>query len=319
MDKDGVKGKASDVVGTAKETVARAAGQRQTERSFATRTLLASAAMTVAMASGAFAEITISGKLIDAEDENRFFTRLGGEAREELTISGLEQGKDYNLTTVLIDAATKEEIETVDTPFTAEAPDADLSVTLPVPRNEGEVNIDYVTRNQLREAGSDAVLVEVTGEASDPDRAIQVHSIQRVSILSVKDAADGDNRIDAEGGKIDVVVGYENMVEGYSYAVWGQILTPSGQSRGIFASLQDFKPEKKAGEVTLTFDIPAGLDGFSVLPSVGIFHQNRVEILEDGNLVWIPGSANPVMIASDTDLKDESRMIEVGVPFGQAE
>ena len=32
-----------------------------------------------------------------------------------------------------------------------------------------------------------------------------------------------------------------------------------------------------------------------------------------------PGAANPVMIASDTDLKDESRMIEVGVPFGQTE
>lgn len=282
-------------------------------------TFLASAAMTVALASGALADITISGKLVDAEDDNRFFTRLGGEAREDLSISGLEQGTDYILTTALIDAATKEEIETVDTPFMAETPDTDLSVTLPVPRNEGEVNIDYVTRNLLREAGSDAVLVETTGDASDPDRAIQVHAIQRVKVISVKDAADGDNRIDGEGGKIDVVVGYENMVEGYSYAVWGQILTPSGQSRGIFASVQDFKPEKKAGELTLTFDIPAGLDGISVLPSVGIFHQNRIEILEDGNISWIPGSANPVMIASDTDLKDQSRMIEVGVPFGQTE
>lgn len=319
MGKDGVKGKARDAVGTARETVGKGTCNKQTERSFCTKTLLASAAVTVAMASGALADITMSGKLVDAEDENRFFTRLGGEAREDLSISGLDQGKDYILTTVLIDAATKKEIETVDTPFTAETSDANLSVTLPVARNEGDVNIDYVTRNLLREAGSNTVLVEITGDASDPDRAIQVHSIQRVSVISVKDAADGDNRIDAGGGKIDVVVGYENMVEGYAYTVWGQILTPSGQSRGIFAFVLDFKPEKKAGEITLTFDIPAGLDGFSVLPSVGIFHRNRVEILEDGNISWIPGSANPVMIASDTDLKDESRMIEVGVPFGQTE
>jgi hypothetical protein len=284
-----------------------------------TKTLLASVAMTAAMASGALAEITMSGKLVDAEDDNRFFTRLGGEARDDLSISGLTQGKDYILTTVLIDAASKEEIETVETPFTAETANADLSVTLTVPRNEGDVNIDYVTRNLLREAGSDAVLIEMTGEASDPDRAIQVHSIQRVGVISVKDAADGDNRIDGDGGKIEVVVGYENMVEGYAYTVWGQILTPSGQSRGIFASVPEFKPEKKAGKLTLRFDIPAGLDGISVLPSVGIYHQNRVEILQDGNLSWIPGSANPVMIASDTDLKDESRMIEVGVPFGQTE
>jgi hypothetical protein len=275
--------------------------------------------MTVAMASGAVAEITMSGRLVDMEDDNRFFTRLGGEAREDLSISGLDQGKDYILTTVLIEAASRQEVKTVETPFTAETSGADLSVTLSVPRNEGDVNIDYVTRNLLREAGSETVLVEMTGDASDPDRAIQVHSIQRVSVISVKDAADGDNRIDGQGGKIDVVVGYENMVEGYAYTVWGQILTPSGQGRSIFASVQDFKPEKKAGEVTLTFDIPAGLEGISVLPSVGIYHQNRVEILEDGNISWIPGSANPVMIASDTDLKDESRMIEVGVPFGQTE
>ncbi len=140
-----------------------------------TKTLLASVAMTAAMASGALAEITMSGKLVDAEDDNRFFTRLGGEARDDLSISGLTQGKDYILTTVLIDAASKEEIETVETPFTAETANADLSVTLTVPRNEGDVNIDYVTRNLLHEAGSEAVLVEMTGEASDPDRAIQVH------------------------------------------------------------------------------------------------------------------------------------------------
>lgn len=317
MDRERVKSKASYAVGTAKETVGKATGNRQSERSFPMMTLLASAAMTAAMASGALAEITMSGKLVDAEDENRFFTRLGGEARDDLSISGLDQGKDYILTTILIDAASGKEIETVDTPFTAETADADLSVTLPVPRNEGDVNIDYVTRTLLREPGSETVLVEMTGDALDPDRAIQVHSIQRVSVISVKDAADGDNRIDGQGGKIEVVVGYENMVEGYAYTIWGQILTPSGQSRGIFASIPEYKPEKKAGEVTLTFDIPAGLDGISVLPSVGIFHQNRVEILEDGNISWIAGAANPVMIASDTDLKDESRMIEVGVPFGQ--
>lgn len=109
------------------------------------------------------------------------------------------------------------------------------------------------------------------------------------------------------------------MVEGYAYTIWGQILTPSGQSRGIFASIPHYTPEKKAGEVTLTFDIPGGLDGISVRPSVGIYHQNRVEILEDGNISWIPGAANPVMIASDTGLKDVSRIIEVGIPFGQTE
>jgi hypothetical protein len=110
-----------------------------------TKTLIASASITAAMASVALAEITMSGKLVDAEDENRFFTRLGGEAREDLSIGGLDQDKDYVLTTIQIDAASREEINTVDTPFTAETAGADLPVTLPVPRNEGDVNIDYVT------------------------------------------------------------------------------------------------------------------------------------------------------------------------------
>ena len=283
------------------------------------RTLLASAAM-LAMAGAASAEIAMSGVLTDVEDGNRFFTRLGGNAHETLSITGLEVGTDYVLTTELVDATTGEEVHEAQTEFTADAADREEVVTLPVPRNEGEINVDYVTVNTLRTAADgETVLAELTGEASDPERAIQVHSIQRLGIVSVADSTDGDNRIDGKGGPVNVTVRYENMVEGYDYAVWGQMLTESGQSRGIFASIPEFAPEGKAGELTLVFEIPEGLEGTSVVPSVGIFHQNRVEILEDGNLVWIPGSNNPVMIASDTDLTSEERKIEVGVPFGETE
>lgn len=261
----------------------------------------------------------MTGILTDAEDGNRFFTRLGGEANDSLTITGLEKGADYVLVTTLIDAQSGEEVEVVETPLTAEASEAQLVVTLPVPRNEGELNIDYVTHNVLRRGGEDGILAEMTGDAADPERAIQVHSIQRVKLLSVKDAADGDNRIDAEGGPIEVTIQYENMVEGYDYTVWGQLLTPSGQSRGIFAAIPAFVPDTKAGELTLTFEVPPGLDGLSVTPSVGIFHQNRVELREDGNIVWLEDAPTPVMIASDADLADESLAVEVGVPFGQSD
>lgn len=284
-----------------------------------TKALLAAAAFSAAMSTAAAAEVTISGTLTDVEDGNRFFTRSGGEAHDSLRISGLEPGVSYVLVTTLRSAASGEEIEVVETEIAADGPEADVVVTLPVPRNEGDLNIDYVTHNLLRRQGEDAIVAEMTGDAADPERSIQVHSIQRIHVLSAKDAADGDDRIDGEGGQIEVTLRYENMVEDYDYTVWGQLLTPSGQSRGIFASIPSFAPETKAGELTLTFDVPPGLDGLSVTPSVGIFHQNRVEVRKDGNIEWIEGSPTPVMIASHVDLGDESLIIEVGIPFGQTE
>lgn len=283
------------------------------------RSLVTSTVLFAAISTGAFAEVSLSGTLTDVEDGNRFFTRLGGEAQEDLTLTGLEEGMEYILTTALIDAASGEEVDNVETTFTADSPEKDLSISLSVPRNEGELNIDYITKNTLRSGDTRTALIDVTGDAADPARGIQVHSIQRINVLSVADASDGNKRLHGEGGKVEVTVGYENMVEGYKYTIWGQMLTPSGQSRGIFAVIPDFAPTTKAGELTLVFDIPSGLDGTSVTPSVGIYHQNRVEIREDGNLIWLLDAPKPVMIASDTDLDNDALMIEVGVPFGQHE
>lgn len=281
------------------------------------RSLIASTMLFAAISKGAFAEVSLSGILTDVEDGNRFFTRLGGEAQENLTLTGLIEGVDYVLTTALIDAVSEEEVDSAETTFTAESTEMDLSVNLLVPRNEGDLNIDYITRNTLRTVDVKAALIDVKGEAADPARGIQVHSIQRMNVISVADASDGNDRLHSDGGKVEVTVGYENMVEGYNYTIWGQMLTPSGQSRGIFASIAKFVPTTKAGELSLVFDIPPGLDGTSVTPSVGIYHQNRIEIREDGNLIWLLDAPKPVMIASDTDLDDRALMIEIGVPFGE--
>lgn len=281
------------------------------------RSLIASTVLFAGISTGSLAEVSLSGILKDVEDGNRFFTRLGGEAQEDLTLIGLTEGVNYVLTTALIDAASGEKVDSVNTTFTAESAETDLAITLSVPRNEGDLNIDYITRNTLRTTDAKTALIDVTGDAADPIRGIQVHSIQRINVTSVADASDGNKRLHGEGGKVEVMIGYENMVEGYDYTIWGQMLTPSGQSRGIFASIAEFAPITKAGELTLVFDIPPGLDGTSVTPSVGIYHQNRVKIRDDGNLIWLLDAPNPVMIASDTDLDDKALMIEVGVPFGE--
>jgi len=170
------------------------------------RSLIASTMLFAAISKGAFAEVSLSGILTDVEDGNRFFTRLGGEAQENLTLTGLIEGVDYVLTTALIDAVSEEEVDSAETTFTAESTEMDLSVNLLVPRNEGDLNIDYITRNTLRTVDVKAALIDVKGEAADPARGIQVHSIQRMNVISVADASDGNDRLHSDGGKVEVTV-----------------------------------------------------------------------------------------------------------------
>lgn len=282
-----------------------------------TTKLFASTALVALMATTAAADITLNGVLTDAADGNRFFTRLGGVASETVTYEGVTPGTSYNLVTQLIETTNQEVIDTITTPLTPEKANGEVVVTLPVPPNATDTNIDYITTNILNLADSEETVASITGDASDPERAIQVHAIQRVELLSATDGADGDQRIDGQGGTIEAVVHYANLVEGYAYTFWGQLLTPSGQAIGVFASISSYAPEGKAGEVTLTFEVPAGYEGISLVPSVGVYHQKRVEILDNGNIQWLPDAPNPVMIASDTKLDDPTRAVEVGVPFGQ--
>lgn len=281
------------------------------------RTLMLAGVAGLALAASAQAQegVSLDGLLVDAADDNRFFTRLGGTARDTITYDGLTPGTAYTLESSLVNVAGGEDAAPVSVPFTPEAASGKVAVELPVAPNKGEVNIDYVTRTVIRDAQG-AVVATLEGDAADPERTIQVHAIQRLDIGSVSDAADGDRRLDGQGGEVVVTVEYANLVEGYAYTVWGQMLSLSGQAIGVFASIPEYKPEGKAGQVELRFPVPAGFEGISVVPSVGIYHQKRVDIRPDGVLVWKEGAANPVMIASDTDLDNPARTIEIGVPFG---
>ena len=288
-----------------------------------TLTMMLAAAMALpAIASdlGAYAP-SLTGIFVDAADGNRFFTRIGGTAEDRLTYQGLTAGQNYSLESRMVVVGSGQKSESVVTDFTAAAATGNILVQFPVPPNKTDFNIDYVSEHNLFQitGGKRQLILTVLGNSKDPNRTIQVHSIQRIKITSVADAQDGDRRIDGQGGKIIVKLRYENMVEGYAYTIWGQLLTPSGQAIGNFASIPRYAPAKKRGTLMLTFTVPAGYEGLSVIPSVGIYHHNRVTIAENGYLNWNPGAPNPVMIASDTNLNARNKTIEVGVPFGEEE
>lgn len=265
--------------------------------------------------------VGMSAVLVDAEDDNRFFTRSGGTARDDVAYSGLTAGGNYTISAQLVDVATGEPSGAAEfVLFSADAPEGTVSVSMPVPANRTRFNIDYASHLTLYEGDVDAgnaenapVLARIIEDQS-ADRVIQVHAVQRVSVTAA-DAADGDRALPADGGTIDATVEYENLVEGYHYTMWGELLKASGQSTGIFASIPDLVPETKNGTVTMSFAVPEGLDGLQLLPSIGLYHQSRVELQENGMISILPDAPNPVMIASDPNLNIDEKRVDVGVPF----
>lgn len=265
--------------------------------------------------------VGMSAVLVDAEDDNRFFTRSGGTARDDVAYSGLTAGGNYTISAQLVDVATGEPSGAAEfISFSADAPEGTVSVSMPVPANRTRFNIDYASHLTLYEGDVDAgnaenapVLARIIEDQS-ADRVIQVHAVQRVSVTAA-DAADGDRALPADGGTIDATVEYENLVEGYHYTMWGELLKASGQSTGIFASIPDLVPETKNGTVTMSFAVPEGLDGLQLLPSIGLYHQSRVELQENGMISILPDAPNPVMIASDPNLNIDEKRVDVGVPF----
>ena len=265
--------------------------------------------------------ITLSGVAIDTADDNRLFTRRGGAVRDDVTFAGLTPGQPYTLAAQLHEAATGAPTGDIITMnFKPEAADGSVSIELPVPPNRTDFNIDYLVALKLYDGDVDAAsasdatpLVELS-DASSIEQTIQVHSIQRLAVTAA-DAADGDRTLPGEGGVIAATVAYENLVPGYKYTIWGQLMTPSGQSTGIFASIPEFVPAEMNGSVSIEFDVPTGFDGIRLVPSVGIYHKKRVSIGDNGALSWLPDAPNPVMIASDPGVDDPEKTIDVGTPF----
>ncbi|WCR10056.1 VaFE repeat-containing surface-anchored protein [Paracoccus stylophorae] len=285
-------------------------------RSAAVATFSVGLACSLPFAASAQDAVTLDGVAIDAADDNRFFTRLGGTVRDDVSYSGLQPGQDYTLTAVLIDPATGQEAgQPVSHGFTADAAQGSVSIELPVAPNRTPSNQDFVVALKLF-AGPDGS-GDPLAEAADPDdadQAIQVHAIQSISVTAA-DAADGDSMLDPAGGTIAARVQHRNLVAGYSYTIWGQLLSASGQSTAIYASIPEYVPTEMDGEVTLEFTVPEGFEGVRLVPSVGLYHANRVTLGDDGWLTYLPDAPNPVMIASDPDVQAPAKLISIGTPF----
>jgi autotransporter translocation and assembly factor TamB len=273
--------------------------------------------------SHAFAQkgMSITGVALDTADDNRFFTRVGGTVRDDLSYEGLDPGQTYTVAAQLYNMTTQElEGDAAALTFTADASSGTVSLELPVPQNRTEFNIDYVVKVALYDGAVDGATVDgpaalvTLDDTENLDQTIQLHAIQSISVTAA-DAADGDQSLPPQGGTIIATVEHVNLVAGYKYTIWGELLTTSGQATGIYASLPEYIPADKNGTVTLEFTVPEGKDGIRLSPIVGLYHQKRVKINDDGSLSPLPDAAVPVMIASDLSVDAPEQTISIGVPF----
>ncbi|UXU73856.1 MULTISPECIES: VaFE repeat-containing surface-anchored protein [unclassified Paracoccus (in: a-proteobacteria)] len=266
-------------------------------------------------------QVQLSGVALDVDDDNRFFMRTGGTVRDTISYEGLLPGQDYTLVGQLHHLGDGQDVGApVYVSFVAESADGVAQLELPVPANRTSFNIDYAVHVTLLkgrvgpdEAADAAELAQIVDNSS-PERVIQVHAIQRVKV-SASDAADGDQRLDGQGGTIRARIAHENLVPGYSYTLWGELMKPSGQSTGIYASIAEYVPEQMNDAVTLDFVVPAGFEGVQLVPSIGLYHKKRVQFDQRGTVVPLADAPNPVMIASDPDLERADKTIAIGVLF----
>lgn len=268
--------------------------------------------------------ITITTRAIEELDDNRFFTRVGGTLLGTTDYTGLTPGESYTVSSQLVDRDTGTLVgENVFQAFVPETPTGIQTVELPIEPNRTASNI-YLALVQVLyggevtagSAGSAVVLAEQT-DIDNVDQTVEVHAVQAISVTAV-DAADGDNSLPAAGGTVVATVNHVNLVAGYKYTVGGQMLTPSGQATGVYANVPLYEPVDKDGTLTLEFDVPARFEGLRLVPSVGLYHQNRVVINASGGVDWLVDAPQPVMIASDPALADPAKTIEVGTPFDAA-
>jgi hypothetical protein len=196
-------------------------------------------------------DATITTRIVDQVDDNRFFTRVGGAAVATTDYAGLTPGQPYTLASQLVVGDTGEPHgDAVFTTFTPAAATGTESLELPIEPNRTASNITYVLIQTLYDGSvtaADAATATVLAEAADMDnidQTIEVHAIQAISVSAV-DAADGDHAVPGDGGTIVATVDHVNLVAGYSYTIGGQLLTPSGQATGVYANIPLYQPARR--------------------------------------------------------------------------
>ncbi|MFA5606067.1 MAG: VaFE repeat-containing surface-anchored protein [Leucobacter sp.] len=174
---------------------------------------------------------------------------------------------------------------------------AGTCMILSVPTPSGSMTAEDHAQSLMLVAPS---VNHVVGEGSVSWTGLTLPAIS----TSLVDATDGDRLVHWEGGRVIDTVFYEHLEPGSVYTVSGELMRKSdGSATGITGTVT-FIAAEESGEATLTFDIPAGFAGESLVAFEWLFAGDVVGDRDDA-------------IAEHVDIDDPAQTVLVGeAPVG---
>ena len=259
---------------------------------------------TVTFGDAPAAEPSIGTSLVDALDGDRIIKWWGGAAIDTVTYENLTPGTEYTVTGELMFKYGGQDPTgiTGSTTFTPTSPNGSVDVEFNIPPMT-YAGTALVAFERLY-VGADAVgtPIAVHEDFNDADQTVELGPWTTPSIgTSLVDSADNDRVLPWNGGTVVDTIAYRDLMPGTTYRVTGELMDKeTGLSAGITAVVS-FTPTAGDGTVDVTFDVPAGYAGKSLVAF------EKVEWPE------VPGSPNTVWFtaAVHEDIDDAAQTVTV--------
>lgn len=247
--------------------------------------------------------IGIDGAIVNADTGANIFDIGGGTATDTVRYRGLKPGAGYVIISRLIDPETDRRLPAVSTEFTPTGGEGEVEIAFPVPANETGNLQGYVVETSLsiRDAatGLDGYIGTMHGDAANPARSILLRGPQAMRVVSVTDAKDGDTDLDASGSEVVLTAEHAGLDPERGYVVWGEMADENGDETGIYTSIRDFAPESADGSIEMTFTVPGGNGGKSLIPLLGLYDREMVDFDEAGLMMLRDGAEGRPLITAD--------------------
>ncbi|WP_416447266.1 VaFE repeat-containing surface-anchored protein [Leucobacter sp. HNU] len=208
----------------------------------------------------------ISTTLLDQADGDHNLVFTGGTVVDTVAYKNLTPGQQYTVSGELMRKSDGSASGiTGSKTFTPTAANGSVEVTFVVPAGfDGQTLVAF--EKLYRGESASGAPVATHEDIDDAAQTVVVApkpvvSAQPAISTTLLDQADGDHNLVFTGGTVVDTVAYKNLTPGQQYTVSGELMRKSdGSASGITGS-KTFTPTAANGSVEVTFVVPAGFDG----------------------------------------------------------
>jgi len=205
---------------------------------------------------------SIGTTLVDQADGDHTIPAGGGTVVDTVAYQNLTPGTSYTVTGELRRKSDGSATGITGTAtFTPTQANGTVDVTFTVP--SGYAGEQLVAFEELKVTGQSAVVAEHK-DINDAAQTVTVSPAPAIGTTLV-DEADGDHTIPAGGGTVVDTIAYQNLVPGVEYTVTGELRRKSDGSATGITGTRTFTPTAANGTVDVTFTVPAGYAGQSLV------------------------------------------------------